>query len=194
MPIKNHVTKETILRAAVDITRESGVQSLNARRLAKALSCSTQPIFSNYATMEELKENVARASYEIYCAYLEKTVSSGKYPPYKASGMGYILFAKEEKELFKSLFMRKREFASILPQNREIEETFTLVQKNTGLSREDARRFHFEMWIFVHGIATMLATDFMEMDDDKIDRRLSDMYLGLRYRFGVIDKTKENLP
>ena len=35
-------------------------------------------------------------------------MAEGKYPPYKASGMAYIRFAKEEKELFKLLFMRDR--------------------------------------------------------------------------------------
>ena len=43
-----------------------------------------------------------------YFAMLEEEEKSGKYPPYKARGMGYIRFAKEEKNLFRLLFMDKR--------------------------------------------------------------------------------------
>ena len=35
-------------------------------------------------------------------------MSAGQYPPYKASGMAYIRFAREQRELFKLLFMRDR--------------------------------------------------------------------------------------
>lgn len=33
-------------------------------------------------------------------------MESGEYPPYKASGMAYIDFARREKHLFRLLFMR----------------------------------------------------------------------------------------
>ena len=38
-------------------------------------------------------------------------MSTGKYLPYKANGMVYIRFAREEKELFKLLFMYDHNFS-----------------------------------------------------------------------------------
>ena len=32
-------------------------------------------------------------------SYISRGMTEGKYPPYKASGIAYIQFAKEEKEL-----------------------------------------------------------------------------------------------
>ena len=52
------VTGETVVNAAVEVVRECGAQALNARALAARLGCSTQPIFSNFASMEELRRAV----------------------------------------------------------------------------------------------------------------------------------------
>ena len=54
MPPKVKVTKEAVVNAAVQIVRSQGVQALNARTVAAALNCSTQPVFSNFETMEQL--------------------------------------------------------------------------------------------------------------------------------------------
>ena len=55
MPPKVKIAKEDIVNAAVELVRQYGPQALNARELAARLCCSTQPIFSNFATMDELR-------------------------------------------------------------------------------------------------------------------------------------------
>ena len=55
MPPKVKVTKEEIIRAAVEIVRRDGHQALNARTVAAALNCSTQPVFSNFSGMDALR-------------------------------------------------------------------------------------------------------------------------------------------
>ena len=103
MPPKVKITKEDIIRTAVDLVRQRGIDAINARAIATALSCSTQPIFSNFATMDELLYDVLGAAQQCCIEYMEREVASGRYPAYKANGMAYIRFAKEEKELFKLL-------------------------------------------------------------------------------------------
>lgn len=41
MPPRVKVTKEDIVKAAVDIVRKSGAQAINARTVASVLNCST---------------------------------------------------------------------------------------------------------------------------------------------------------
>ncbi len=108
MPPSVKVTKEEIINATVDIVRKNGAQAINARTVAAVLNCSTQPIFSNFETMDELRFAVMEKADKIYNEYLSREIESEKFPAYKASGMAYIRFAKEEKELFKLLFMRDR--------------------------------------------------------------------------------------
>lgn len=182
MPPKCRFTREEIIQAALDLTAEKGVGALTARGLAQRLGSSAKPIFGLFANMEEVQQEVVKAANLRYQEYLRQDMSAGRYPPYKASGMAYIRFAREQKELFKLLFMRDRTHEEKAAGD-ELEALLGLIQKNMGLSRDDAYRFHLEMWIYVHGIATMIATAYLEWDMDFISAALTDDYQGLRLRF-----------
>ena len=182
MPPKVKVNKEDILITAVEITRKQGADALNARAVAAALGCSTQPVFSNYAGMEELKADVLTYAGELYQQFTGRELSTGAYPAYKSSGMAYIRFAKEEPELFRLLFMRRRSEEEVHKGKDEIEDIVAVIQKATGLSREKAALFHLEMWNFVHGIAAMMVTSYLSWDFDFISSMLTDVYEGLRKR------------
>jgi AcrR family transcriptional regulator len=185
MPPKVKVTKDEIVNAAVEIVRKSGAAALNARTVASALNCSTQPVFSNFATMEELRLAVVEKANVLCGDYIRREMESGNYPPYKASGIAYIRFAKEEKELFRLLYMRDRSGETI-PESDDLENQMeTMVRNNTGLSDSDAKLFHLEMWAYVHGIATMFATGFLNLDWELVSRMLTDSYRGLRKQYGM---------
>src|SRR5699024_11414556 len=102
--------------------------------------------------MEEVGQEVLAASDLLYQNYLREDMAKGKYPPYKASGMAYIRFAKEERELFKLLFMRDRSREKIEENKEEIRPLMQLIQQNLGISEDEAYLFHLEMWLYVHGI------------------------------------------
>lgn len=180
MPPKVKISKEDIVTAAVEIVRSSGDQALNARTIAAALHCSTQPVFSNFATMEELRLAVVEKADRLCQEYMRKEVESGVYPAYKANGMAYIRFAKEEKELFKLLYMRDRSGEYIPETSEHLDEMESLIFENTGLSGAEARLFHLEIWAYVHGIATMFATGFFDLDWELVSKMITDTYQGLR--------------
>ena len=185
MPPKVKVTKEDIINAAVDIVRNSGAQAINARTIASTLNCSTQPVFSNFASMDELRLAVVERADKLCQEYMRREVESGEFPTYKANGMAYIRFAKDEKELFKLLYMRDRSGESI-PEGTELtDEMESIVHNNTGLSGANAKLFHLEMWAYVHGIATMFATGFFDLDWELVSRMLTDSYQGLRKQYGM---------
>ena len=62
MPPKIKVNKQAIIEAATHLVRTQGHEYLNARSLATHLHCSTQPIFSNFENMEEVKMAVVEAA------------------------------------------------------------------------------------------------------------------------------------
>lgn len=182
MPRKVKIAKEEIVKISLGLVRKHGEGAINARSVAAALNCSTQPVFSNFANIDELKKETTLAAYEIYCGFLKKEAESGKYPKYKSFGMGYIRFASEEKELFKLLFMRDRTGEDTSP-TEDFEESVQLIMKANGLTREQARLMHLEIWSFVHGVGAMLATSFLTLDLDLISDMLTDVYQGIRLRF-----------
>ena len=167
------------------IVRESGDQSINARTVAALLDCSTQPIFSNFSTMDELRLAVVEQADAMCNEYMKREMEQGNYPPYKASGMAYIRFAKEEKELFKLLYMRDRSREKIPEGSGMTEEMAALVQDNTGLTGDNVKLFHLEMWAYVHGIAAMFATGFLDLEWELVSKMLTDSYQGLRKQYGM---------
>ena len=115
--------------------------------------------------------------------YIKDEVESGVYPAYKATGMAYIHFAKEECELFKLLYMRDRS-QEVVPKEIALDnEMEGLLHDNTGLAGAQAELFHLEMWAFVHGIATMFATGFLDLEWELVSRMLTDAYQGLRKQY-----------
>ena len=179
MPPKARITKEDIVKAALALIREGDGAMPTARGIAAALACSTQPIFSNFSSMEELEEEVTRLAYETYLGFLDLEASGGRYPKYKAFGMAYIRFAKEEKGLFKLLFMCDRE-GKPLVRTPDFETSVAIIMQANGVDYQTAELMHLECWACVHGIATMLATSFLDLEGELISRMVSDVYQGIQ--------------
>lgn len=189
MPPKTKTDRETIIRASIDVIRKNGVQAFNARSTAAELGSSTQPIFSNFRTMEELKSAVIEYAGKLCASFMERESQRTDIPAYKANGLALIRFAEEEKELFKLLFMRDRREEKITDDTDKLRPIIEIIMKQSGLSEEKARRLHLEMWIFVHGIASMIATNYIKWDQDMVSSMLTDEYKGLLMRY----KEKENV-
>lgn len=186
MPRSFMFTKEEIVAAAVQLTRERGIDAVSARSLGEKLGASSRPIFSYFKSMDEVKEAIAESATEIYNGYIETEIKSGRYSSYKANCMAYIRFAKDEKELFKMLFLTdtsSEDFSDDSDEN-EIEEVKPLVkilQKQLNFSRENAELFFSETWVTVHGIAAMLATNDLDWTDSYILNVLNDIFTGIKY-------------
>ncbi len=183
MPRKFMFTREEIISAALKLIRKGGMPALTARALGAELGTSSRPVFGLFKNMEEVQREVVKAADAMYQGYLKEDMASGKYPPYKASGMAYIRFAREERELFKLLFMRDRSGERVEDSREEIRPLLEIIKRQLGLGEEDAYCFHIEMWIYVHGIATMLATSYLEWDEAFISRVLTDGYEGMKARY-----------
>ena len=191
MPAKKQITKDAIIKAAIDIVREYGTDAVNARSLAKKLKCSTQPIYLSFKGMDELKQELIKSAEKAYDKYIEQEIKNALYPPYKCYGMGYIRFAKEEKELFKLLFMRDRSAEKIRTESEEKQNISGIIEnisKNLGISKDDAYIFYIEIWTCVHGIATMLATSYLALDFEAISKIITDIYQGLKIKYTKGDK------
>ena len=181
MPAKKQIEKEKIVAAAVRIVKERGIEGLNVRDIAKECKCSTQPIYHAFDSIEQLKKAVGGEILNICANFLQKEIDKKEYPEYKAFGMGYIRFAKEEKEFFKYMFMRDRTDETDSPQFG-LDEAIRMIMQDYGLHKDDSVKLHIEMWAFVHGIATMFATNFLDWEWQTVDDMVTDAFLGLSGR------------
>ena len=64
----------------------------------------------------------------------------------------------------------------------DFDESVEMIMKANSIPRELAQLIHLEMWVSVHGIATILATSFLELDTNLISDMLTDIYQGIRAR------------
>ena len=191
MPPVRKITKEDIIKKSLSIVNEEALTSLNARRLAKELMCSTQPIFSQFKNMEELNSAVVDEIYNIFDKYMLK--ENYNHLVYKDIGLNYIHFAKEYPNYFKILFqsdkkLKARSFVELTGPSKRIFET---IQKQTGLSNEEVIKFHIKMWFYVNGIANLVSNNTCEFTDIDLDNFLKEQYLSMllyEYQKGNIKK------
>lgn len=184
MPAKKVISKQNIVEDALKIVRKEGMEGLNMRSVAKECNCSTQPIYLSFTGIEELKSAVAERIVEIYRKYVNGELASGKYPPYKATGMGYIRFAKEEPQLFKYLFMSRHGASTVDGHHGFNDEVFKIMGQ-IGIPQGKANELHAHMWVWVHGIATMYATGYLDWDWDTVSNMLTDAFMGIKQRLGI---------
>lgn len=188
MPPKPKVTKESIVNAAFEILKTEGIDKINARAVCDKLNCSTQPIFWHFKNMEELKNATVRKAKDLYNEYIQAAL---KEPiPFKATGLAYIKFAKDEPILFSLLFMKDNH--NINPTSTEYDENYNEVlsaaANSSGLTEKNTKILYFHLWIYVHGIATLLATKTEMFTDDQISEMLTAAYKAFTTKY----KAEEN--
>ena len=105
MPPKPKFKREEIIAAAVDVTRESGIGAVSAREIAAHLGTSTRPIFTYFATMEELKQEIANTAEAILRRYVTDGLNTAI--PFFGLGVNYIQFALDEPELYRLLYLTR---------------------------------------------------------------------------------------
>lgn len=193
MPSQKRITRGAIIRTATDILRREGYQGVNARKIAKELGCSTQPIYSEFGNMEELKAELKKEAERSYTDKVRRFTANSTYSPYMAYGLGFLSFAKEEKELFRYLYMQERHGGggqSIDDVNAP--EIIRVMAQQYGIPENTALRFHYDMSIYSYGMAVMLNTGYMDMDESQLIERLQTQFNGLCGAYGFQNLSKSS--
>ena len=156
MPKSRSVTREDVLKAAAEVVRKRGETGLNVRAVAEELGCSTQPVYSLFASMEELKAALFEEAKAQYRRYIDVYLESACRSRYESYGMGFVRFAREERGLFRYLFLRSSEksvFSIKDPYLPDIiEEMMTLYH----MTEDKAMAFHTDMAVFSFGLGVLV--------------------------------------
>lgn len=187
MPKNIKISKDMILEAAFEIARKDGIENLSNRELAKKLKCSIRPIYYQFENVEEMQKELYKKIEKYFYKFLMDHMIEG-IPKYKQIGIHYIKFAKKEKKLFQTLFMSEWGLtpnAFIAKDGEDYEEIEKLIKISTNLKDDDIKTFHTKMWIFCHGIATLVANNTISLDNKQIEQLLS-------YQFQALMLLEEN--
>ena len=187
MPTKIKISKDMILEAAFEIVRKSGIEKLSNRELANKLKCSIRPIYYQFENVDEMQKELYQKIEKYFYNFLLEHMVEG-IPKYKQVGINYIKFAKKEKKLFQTLFMSEVGLtpnAFVSKAGNDYKEIENLIRISTNLNDEDIKDFHTKMWIFCHGIATLVANNTISLTDSQIEQLLS-------YEFQALMLLEEN--
>ena len=176
MARKETISSQMILDTAFQMAREEGLKNITARRVAERANCSTQPIFRSFQSMEDLTGGVYEKAVSFFQDYYSMYPRFGKFP-FADLGMAYIAFAREEKELFRMLFVSedpKKSLYEIL--NGGSENVKKEIQAAAAQGCPDPGEMFMKMWIFIHGAACMSLTGDYDLSDQETGQMLKNVY------------------
>lgn len=166
MPPTVRFTRDAVLHAACQLMRREGMEALNARAIAKELGGSTQPIFRLFTNMEDLHRELILYVARQFQAHAEAEMAQSD-SPYIQLCTTYLLYGRDEPELFKLLFMRDRVSEGQYSDQTNFDLVLNIIKKETPLDDETALRFFERTWLFIHGLAVCIATKYIPCQDER---------------------------
>ena len=177
MPAIKELSKEHIVKVAVKMVNDTGWDSINARSLAKKINVSTKPLYRIYNNMDEIKEDIYKEISRQYDEFINSRIDNKK--ALITLCIAYVEFAQEYKNLFISLFLSNnlkwQNFENVLDEKWNQSTIINLVNKH-GYSFEEAKSLFMNLWLYANGLATLIATNDLVIDEKEILVRLVKTY------------------
>lgn len=169
MPPRVKFQKEEVVRAALNIVRKKGIDSVTAREVGKELGVSVGPIFTWFETMEQLKVEVYELAKELYREHIE--VGLSKEISFYGVWQQYLVFARKEPELYRLLFLTRPDGVSggaweVLKFSQELVRSSIMSIYNMDENMAD--KFFRNMWLVAFSYATLIVTDDCPYTDEEI--------------------------
>ena len=179
MPPKEKVSKARVSETAFEMTREYGFSEVTARKLAERLGCSTQPIFRAYENMDELRCDLFYMSVEFFLQNM--LAKKGKAPAYMGLALSYIEFAQKERNLFELIASVDDFGTQTISEFLKSDEGSLILKRIAGsgdMSDAGGRELFTMFWMFVHGMAALIAGNRVEFTDRQIRTYVTKAYEG----------------
>lgn len=181
MPPKVRITKEMMVNAGIALVREKGPEGLSVRNIASQLGCSTQPIMYQYASMDELRQEIYETVDAAHSQYLMQLDPNCENPLLEI-GMRYIRYSVQERNLFRFLFQSDRFPSPSLQSMMDSEglrPIFDAFQTVAGLTEEQSKQAFAALFISAHGIASMLANNSLQYEEEFFSGILMNVFYGV---------------
>ena len=156
MARKKEIGRNKILSIAYKMVVKDGIESLTARNIAKAGHFSTQPLYLEFNSMEDLRKEVLRKIADNLKNNILQKSYTGK--PLIDMDLSYIDFAREQENLFRAMFVDGK-FGSKIIADTLIDfgiEKFKEQYPDSNYSTDKIRSVVIANWITTSGIASLI--------------------------------------
>ncbi len=169
MPPKFKFTKSEIIEAAFELVRNKGWNRLSARTLADELGSSARPIYSFFKSMDQLEEQLVKKAVDLFYEYMVCKRTGDLWIDH---GIGYVMFAQEEKHLFLGCNNEKNiKHFKAYGENmwNKCTDSLSGYPPFQGLSKEQIYQIQATRWLFAHGLAFQVSNPPPGVwDDEKV--------------------------
>lgn len=178
MPAKKAIAKETILKIGAKMIEKGEGKNLNARCLAKAIGCSTQPIYDAFKNMDDFRNQLIDYVRDFYYSFIEegRNKRDSLYLQYVKN---YIKFAHDYPRLFEFIFV-DNPYRDTKEEQAFNDAIIAQIEKAGPYSKEIATEFFYQSWIFAHGVAMQITQHYIDWDVDYLYRLLEDNFEALK--------------
>ncbi|MGA9111576.1 MAG: TetR/AcrR family transcriptional regulator [Smithella sp.] len=156
MPAKREHNAEDIVNAALQVVREQGFEKLSTRTIAEKLHSSTMPIYYSGITMPDIEKEIVTKAWAVLEEYRSKVRTGDKV---RDLIIGFVMFSKEERNLFKCFRNEKLTAVNIVNAEKLFRKDIELIKDHNilgKLSPEQAMNVLIQGWIFANGLALLI--------------------------------------
>ena len=166
-----------MVSAALQVVRANGIDGLTAKALADELGTSTQPVFTAFGSMDALRQAVHAAALDIYDRYMNAGLLENI--PFFGVGMQYIRFAREEPALYRLLFLSETANTAADTMQRLQTMVCPALRRIYRLTGDEAEVYFRDLWLVVHGLATLIVNGGCPYSDREIGQLLTAVSLSV---------------
>jgi len=153
-------SREQIVDAALELVREKSWSKVTTRAIAQKLGSSTMPIYSHVSSVGDLEKELRLKARKVQKEFQQRAYSEHSL---LNLAFGYVVFARDEKNLFRFLYLESPDQLD-LENGGSMKESFFL---EFGEDSEEAKALN-ELknsgqevliqytWIFTHGLAMLV--------------------------------------
>lgn len=179
MPPKPKFTREEIVKAAMELLDNEGVDALTTRNIGRQLGSSARPIFTVFRNMDDLYDDLRKAVMAEYNAYI--LVSNDYAPVFKKYGMQMVLFATERPNLYRYLFMRENNKAHTFDDvfatlGDTADSCIEVIKRDYELTDDKAHALFENVWIYTFGVASLCATGACRFSEIELSNMLGSCF------------------
>lgn len=157
------INKEGILEAAYNLARREGIAAITARKLAKEISCSTQPIYENFVDMGVVIEITTERINEVYGS-LKTSLCKKENADYVSQTTIVCEFADSERVLFRQLVADNDSGHGLFKDTR----TEKMLVETLHCDEIVADQINEEMHKYIMGQAFLVNEGYTEFDQARL--------------------------
>lgn len=180
MPPKTVVTKQQVIDAAIEITREQGADAVTARSVAAKLGVSTHPIFTYYSSLTELRSDILKKAREFYHESIKRGMKEDN--PFLGVGHQYLNLAKQDPEIFKLLFLTSpdKSGAGAMEEFKfSLDLVIDFVMEKYNMDRQTAENYYMHLWLMSFSYSALIVTNDCPYTFEQMSNNLSQISLSL---------------